>query len=299
MSEFGVGLVAGEGTIGRKAAWCVQSVRYHHPNVPILIVIPYSESVPQVLKSLDVQIYVCEPPVADYPQSLKPEALRRGFEKFDTRWMILLDTDTLVTEPLPISSLFGEVVAKPSDMGTHSWGRGSDDEWKQAYDCCDTQIPDKRVLTTVDQVEIYPYYNAGVLLTRAPDFVRDWEQAIVTVHNRLNAGIHSDQVALPIAASEYRFEEVGERWNYPIWARIWPKPPIYIIHYHIEDNLYTVPKKYRPLLSSIGINNNLPDSIINKSAIRIILDSIKKNITSHNRGSWWWEPIRTLYNRMR
>ncbi|WP_152420215.1 hypothetical protein [Halorubrum distributum] len=285
---IGFALAGGEGRIGRRATYLVRSIQQFHPDAPILVTIPTSESPPTSLTEQDIKIARKPFPDPNYPISIKIESLRQAERQLETDWVCLLDTDTILVEPFTAhKKTTAQLRVKPVDMATQFWGQADVDEWKPLYDRYDIETPSYRVKSTVDNQEIWPYWNAGVVLVQAGDLGNRWRDLTLDLRSKkLEASHHADQVALAVLSGDYDVEPLTERYNCPVHLRMWTCPPKSVLHYH-NENWLLCSSKYDQIYNKIGIDTEFPHSRSESTMIKLAARSVRNEIKCR-LGLWSW-----------
>lgn len=292
MSKVGFTLVGGSGIIGRRATYLVRSIKSFHSTAPVIVLIPTSEHPPSELVNCDVTIVYEDFPDPDYPISIKIEALKHAEQLLDTEWICLLDTDTILVDRFTAHlGTDAQIRAKPVDMATQYWAQAGIDEWQSLYEQCGISIPDNRVFSTVDKQQIWPYWNSGVVLTRASDLGQRWHDFTIELREEIEAPHHADQVALAVISGDYDVHPLKEKNNYPAHLRAWTRPPKTIIHYHDEEWLLLSSKEYTQLYDQIGISSEFSSKKRDPKTLKMIARSsyryIKAQLGQHTWDGAW------------
>jgi hypothetical protein len=180
-------------------------------------------------------------PNPDFPLSAAHGALREAAAYSDNDYLLLLDSDTIVLDDINVHENYNaELYLKPEDIGTRYWARSdSTDDWKELYDRYGIQFPESRVHSTVDNREMLPFFNGGVILTKNNKFPERWLNLSKQLHGKLPASnYYSEMVALALLSSEYEVHKLTERHNYPLHLRLKPYNDCKILHYHRPMCLY-------------------------------------------------------------
>jgi hypothetical protein len=233
------------GELELKAALAIASIRAHHPESPELDLVA---AVPDtavwgtlrgdtvaLLGACGARLVDIESPFGqDYPIGNKLAAVGVRTEAAAT---LFLDSDILCLRAFaPAVLQTAGVLAKPSDLDTFKAGPK---EWQAVYGLFGLRAPDVRVVTTVSEETIIPYFNAGVLVAgNGAEFSEVWlETARIIDRSRVlpQKLPWLDQVALPVACARLR-RSIGcltEAWNYPAHLRRLPESPLPVFcHYH-------------------------------------------------------------------
>lgn len=262
MSDLGYVFAAGDGVVGRQAVPLARSIERNHPEAPVYVFVPEDERQemdPEVLDALsDVgEILEGSIPIPDYPISTKIAALRAAQRVADEPYLAMLDTDMLLLQRLEVES-GADLYLKPVDVGRQFWGRDRSREWwTDLYERYDDRMPDWTVRSTFDGLEIPPYWNAGVVVTRVDDFGERWLELTRELHGEIPYDRHADQVALGILSTDYEVEVLDDRYNYPIHLRLRCPGDVRVLHYHRKHNLKKVTdRRIREEMAACGIEVN-------------------------------------------
>ncbi len=136
---------------------------------------------------------------------------------------LFLDSDIICLQQLPAKLWMHDGLrAKPADFNTFSEG---EQVWPSLYEEFELPVPAKRVLSTVSQQMMYPYFNAGVIAVKSgANFSDCWLQ----VARQIDGGSlvtqkrpWLDQIALPIAAQKLGLDvgSLTEASNFPAHVR--------------------------------------------------------------------------------
>lgn len=280
MTEMGFCVTGGDGIYGKLARFCVRSIRIQYPNAPIVVCIPADERQSVPLPS-DVIVRSIELPLEDYGFITKVCTLTRAERELDVRPLCLLDSDVLVTDQLSIPPSGYEFAAKPADCGWE-WGIGRESTWEYLYDEFGLSLPEASIRSTTGGKGIWPFYNAGVVVSNVPRFGERWLEltaALRSEEGEIGETIYADQMALGMLSTEYDVLALEERQNYPLGLRYIVPGGLEVIHYHDPRNLLKAPR-YRGLLQEVGILEYLP---FTWSDPRILPWAMKHLY----RTSWW------------
>lgn len=182
---------------------------------------PLSGATRSLLDALGARVEPIESPFgADYPIGNKIAALGVPTRAPVTAF---LDSDILCLRPLDAGALATRgLLAKPADFRTFG---GDGDEWPAVYRLFGVEPPAARVVSTLGNEEMPPYFNAGVVAARdGAAFSRCWLETARTIDGDVriaNKRPWLDQVALPVAAAllGYELESLTEDLNYPVHER--------------------------------------------------------------------------------
>lgn len=289
MCSLGFAFAGGGGRIGRQATYLIRSIREFHPTAPILVTVPNSEKLPSSVTDLNVKVVKQPYPDPEYPISIKTEALHQAEQHLNTDWVCLLDTDTLLASPVTAHlGTDAQICVKPVDLATQYWAQAGTDTWHSVYDDFGITPPTMRVKSTVDKEEIWPYWNAGVVLTSADDLGERWRNATIELRSKIEASKHADQVALGVISSDYAVDPLGENHNYPLNIRTIVRPPTTVIHYHEAKWLLCASPTYDKLLDETGISDEFEFSRREWPMVKLLIGSLHREIKSR-LGLHTWE----------
>jgi hypothetical protein len=229
-----VSFVCEPGRLEAQAVLLAASLRREHPDLALVAAVPRAlpTLTEQALNSLGVQRVPISNPVADdYPIGNKIAALGVG----DTCGLrVFLDSDMLCLRPLDWAVLRSHpLAAKPADMATF----GSDELWRCLYQRFELTPPIQRVVSSVSQQMMHPYFNAGmVATTEAAALAPLWAQTCRRIDAMADVNPRRpwlDQIALPLAAARLGLvtRSLGDSWNYPAHIKPLLGEPA-LVHYH-------------------------------------------------------------------
>lgn len=260
-----VAVICQAGELELKAALAIASIRAYHPDGPDLDIVaaipdtalwgtirPETEA---LLGRLGARLVDIRSPFGtDYPIGNKLAAVGVPTEAATT---LFLDSDILCCRPFdPAVLQTTDVMAKPSDLNTF---KASREQWQAVYGLFGLAAPEARVITTVSQETIAPYFNAGVLsVGNGVEFSEIWietTRAIDRAALEIQKRPWLDQVALPVACARAR-RAIGcltEAWNYPVHLRRLPESPLPVFcHYHWPDVIAAEPALTERVCMIIG-----------------------------------------------
>lgn len=153
--------------------------------------------------------------------------------------LLFLDSDILCLQAfLPRSEQelsHAPFCAKPADGNSNAY---TEADWQKVYALFGRQLPARRIMTTVSDQLIPPYFNAGVVVVQnGMNFGNVWEtccQKIDAAPDILNKRPWLDQIALPVAVERLHlpYHCLDERWNFPAHQKPLPKELPIFCHYH-------------------------------------------------------------------
>ena len=126
--------------------------------------------------------------IPDYLISAKVAALASVEIRAETDIICLLDNDTLLVNPVTIPD-------KPSELYLNF------------------NPPAQVTRATVDGKSVWPYYNAGVVISRCESLGMQWLDLVVEMYSKHPAPFYTDQLALTLLASECDVYELLEEYN--------------------------------------------------------------------------------------
>ena len=229
-----VSFVCERGRLEAQALLLAASLRHEHPDLALMAAVPRAlpPLTEQALNSLGVQrVPISNPVAADYPIGNKVAALGVG----DTSGLrVFLDSDMLCLRRLDWAVLRSHpLAAKPADMATF----GSDELWRCLYQRFELTPPIQRVVSSVSQQMMHPYFNAGmVATTEAAALAPLWAQTCRRIDAMVDVNPRRpwlDQIALPLAAARLGLvtRSLGDSWNYPAHIKPLLGEPA-LVHYH-------------------------------------------------------------------
>jgi hypothetical protein len=232
--DASVCFVCEPGRLEAQALLLAATLRHAHPSLSLVAAVPrpLPQGTGSALDALGVlQVPISNPLAADYPIGHKIAALAAG-EADGLR--VFLDSDMLCLRPWPWAPLRSHpLAAKPADLATF----GSDALWTRLYDRFGLGQPVGRVVATVSQQLMHPYFNAGMLATTsATPLATVWAdlcRAIDAMEDVNPRRPWLDQIGLPLAARQLGLvmRSLGEEWNYPAHIKPLLGAP-YLVHYH-------------------------------------------------------------------
>ncbi|MBT0585055.1 sulfotransferase family protein [Alteromonas oceanisediminis] len=206
----------------------------------------------EMLNSLSVRQVTIDCPFGrDYPIGNKISAI--GVET-QAPVTVFMDSDILCLGPLSeFDLLTSNLKAKPADLNTYTGGYN---QWQQAYRLINADVPSLRVLSTVSNEVMVPYFNAGLIAVRnGKSFARAWLAAAIQIDQCDIIQYKRpwlDQIALPVAATSlgYSFEILTEEFNFPAHLKRLNQNYLpTLCHYHSPDII-----SQEPVLSRLVAN---------------------------------------------
>jgi hypothetical protein len=221
-----VTFICQSGELELKALLLASSLRLNNPDnkVELVAAIPdpvvwgeLSDPCKLLLLQLNVRQQVVPSPWGEaYPIGNKIAAMGVPTQAPVT---LLLDSDILCLRSFDYADFVSqELAAKPADFNTF---KDLGAQWQLAYEQFNLARPEQRVMSTVGQEIIWPYFNAGVVAVKnGPEFSEIWLQTACDID--ANTAIENkrpwlDQISLPIAAARcgYNFQALDDQYNYP------------------------------------------------------------------------------------
>ena len=200
MDEIAFGLFAETGKPEMEAVLLAKSLRRFgglNRLAPMHIFVPgnrpFSGKNLVLLSDLDINVHTVEIPetILNFPFAAK--ALAAGIfesqEGSSKNLLVWMDRDSLIiNDPhdliLPAGKLVGYRPVDHCLIGS-LWNLPKDTFWETVYD--HFNLTDERtfpMITSVDRVEIRPYFNAGMLVVRPPaGLLQTWSQALINNMN--------------------------------------------------------------------------------------------------------------------
>lgn len=241
-------LTADVGLLGEQAHRLCASLNRVYEDPSITVFIP-ADSYPEMaterttyLESV-ADVVTGDIPIPDYPVSALPQAFCHAADHSDTTYLVALDTDATLIRPLTLPAAGADFYALPAPLGAQYWGsEASHEDWQSLYNTYDLPMPTNRVTTGVDQREILPYYNSGVVVTTDYSLPRQWlditEHVYTTTAQSAAPSFFSDQVALAITAEMRDVVELTPTQNYLLGMHFGDPPnDVELLHYGTPEQL--------------------------------------------------------------
>jgi len=250
MSDIAFCLLGGVDPFGTEAFYCVKSVHRQYPSADIFVGIPETESQSKPLPNYTTPVSV-ETPIPDYPMSLKPVIVKKATRKTSASTVCFLDSDTIMCSQLALPE-DGDIFALPELFpDQHIGGRGAE-AWGPLYDRVRYKYPDRRINSIYYNDDIWPNYNAGVIIFRELDIADEWLVLLKKLINHVPNRRFTDQVSLSILSTKYNTQPLTVRQHCPVPLSIIVPPSATILHYWGgPEELYKAPFHWN-YLSQIG-----------------------------------------------
>lgn len=244
MTDFTYVVTVDQGKFAKKALYQVKSIIQNDPGSDIFAYVTTGRGTESITESeregLEKHATVVEGPVPipDYPISAKTRAAAEAASCVDTEYLLVLDSDMLVLEPLSVPS-DTDLSMTPVNIGNQEWGRPEKEaEWERLCEQYDIEYPDTVIHSTVDDRPLpFPMYNVGVVFVRNDDFPARWERIESEMYEEFGAFHFLHQIAASLLAADYSVNVLDERYNYPSNIRYRCPKDIKILHYHSFNQL--------------------------------------------------------------
>jgi hypothetical protein len=289
MSELAYAISIGQSELAQQAECLVRSINLFAPESEIFGYLTEEEMDAlsrhqQSFFERHTILTVGQNPIPEYPIAIKIEALRAALEQTSTEYVALVDTDTLVLNPIDVHrETSADFLAKPADISTQYWtSKDAEKEWIQLYQRAGKEYLGAEFETTVDRKPIPRYWNAGMVITNQSDLADEWLNLTSELYSEINDPFYTDQVSLALVAAEYNTELLSEQYNFPLPHRIWCPSNIRLLHYHRYRYLARVlnPRvKIKIRNTGVIYNQGYPDSsqTVQEVGIRLY-NTIRRNI---------------------
>lgn len=256
-----IAFATGPGELATQSIFLSRSIRKHLNPSETFVFLAESEkdSVPvSVIKELKSNhtLIKGEIPIPEYPISAKLQALIEAEAQGVSEQTLLLDTDTLVLDNFTLPTT-PDFCAFPTDIATGQFWLSDDanDIWAKLRDHFELPKPESTVRTYVDDIEIRPYYNAGVVASSSPQFGQQWLQWTRQVHEQIpHHHVHADEIALALLSQTKDVEHLTSDFNFPAPYFVWYPSSLNILHYFELPYLTrTLNPRLRHKLTEIGV----------------------------------------------
>ena len=234
-----ISFVCQPGRLEAQALLLAASLRATYPELTLVAAVsgPLPAATTQALAALGVtELAISNPLASDYPIGNKLAALGVGAGQ---GVRVFLDSDMLCLRAWDWTTLSSPgLAAKPADLATF----GNDAMWQLLYSRFELAAPTQRVLSTVSEQLMPPYFNAGMLATTAAAALAEtWAQTCRAIDAMQDVNPRRpwlDQIGLPIAAARLGLDtrSLSEAWNYPAHIKPLRGTP-QIVHYHVPASV--------------------------------------------------------------
>lgn len=165
---------------------------------------------------------------------------------FAEEYVMFLDSDIAFLKEINADELVGDTLT----LKLRPARRANVRNWKLIYAAVHLPMPDKRVVTSVDRVEMPPYFNSGVIVFQRGvlnDFITSWIHYFIWLSdNYTNLKFefplfHRDQISLSLAicACKLEYSILDEAFNYPVRGKKIRKNALpFLVHYHHAYSVY-------------------------------------------------------------
>lgn len=251
-ADVAFAITADSGELEIQADILVRSIRENNPAAPILVFIPKSsvnEMNKSILKRFETMgtVVFGTIPIPDYPISALIQAFVEAEQRFENRYLVALDTDTILLNNIRISD-DADVWLRPVDVGAQYWSsKKARDDWIDLFRRFNYDFPDPFIQLTasVDRRPIPPYWNSGVVVTTDKSLPSRWLEYTEILYNEDELPVSTDdffidQISLALAVRENEIAQLTERENFPLGGRIRVPQDVAVLHYGDRRNLTRV-----------------------------------------------------------
>jgi hypothetical protein len=181
---------------------------------------------------------------------------------FEEEYVMFLDSDIALLREIETDALIIDALT----LKLRPAGRANVSNWRLIYEAAHLPMPGKRIVTSVDQVVMPPYFNSGVIVFRRAvlyKFIESWIYYFKWLTDsyselKLNYPLfHRDQIALSLAICSCNLEYsiLDEAFNYPVRGKkIIKGSPPFMVHYHHGYSVYHERLLYTEFSEFIGLN---------------------------------------------
>lgn len=251
------------------------SLREHFPNAILYAGVADSENVQTATYDLMGKLgvgWTHLPPLFDpgYKYANKMYTMVDAMQNLDTDFVTFFDSDMICLDHFEFQGdwdLFLSIITQ--NRGDRAINNPT--TWKRIYDLFDKEVPpaDSTILITGEKT--VPYYNAGFVCANrntAPDFAEKWLLYSKVLHAQgkdIPMFKHLDQIALSVAASEYKVRELEERYNKHTTVRPLGNQQVFMAHYHHETSFFQQPR----------LRQFFSEALTKYPLLRTIIDGVK------------------------
>lgn len=241
LSDATYAVTADTGPLGEQAVLLCTSIRAQDPSADIYIFIPtasfdsLANDVHEALNRAGT-IVTGDIPISEYPISALQQAFIEAAHRSDDRYLVALDTDTVLLDSITLPRPDADLYAAPAGLGTEYWtSRASMGVWAELYQQYDLDVPEQRLRSMVDSRSIPPFYNAGVVVTTDPTLPQEWldvtQDTFAESSPAAGESFYNDQLGLALAAATRDVSLLSDRQNYLLEAHVDCPSDVDVLHY--------------------------------------------------------------------
>jgi len=187
---------------------------------------------------------------------------------FEEETVLFLDSDIALLKDIDIAKIVGDTLTLALKPAGHAHVRN----WELMYKAANLPMPVKKVLASVGQAEMPPYFNSGVMVFRKDflgKFMETWVHYFLWLSDmdgKLSTEFplfHRDQISLSLAicACDADYSILDELYNFPIRGKkIHKKSPPCLVHYHNTYSVYFEKLLEKEFLEFIKLHPFIMDS---------------------------------------
>lgn len=264
IDDIAFAITTDTGHIEEQSRLLCRSINKYHPEAEIINFIPDS-SVRELSKQSKTYfeenstVITGDIPIPEFKISAKLKSFCKAANISNRDYIIMLDSDTVLLSQLALPDFEADLYIKPVGVGTVYWGGPEAKcDWNKLYDRFDVPFPNKRVLSTVDEKVMLPYWNSAVVISSdksVPGELMEMTKILFREEFTERDENHFlDQLALAVLSETRDVTQLWELQNYPLYARLTCHPRVQIIHYMTYQNLLRIPNpNIRRKLRSLGV----------------------------------------------
>lgn len=217
-----------------------------------------SDSILEEMEQLVDELIEVERPRENYPISVKIQNMVEAAKISDRDFIVHLDSDVFVLND--ISDIVPDedtqwMKVKEVDFGSQYWGsEDSEGSWRRLFEDVGAHYPGRIYKTTLDDIEIPPFFNAAMVVAPNSGFPQDWLEMTKYVWDEYQTD-YSDQIALGLLSKDYEKKDLDDlnSWNLP--GNLFVPSNVDVLRYEEFSHLLRVPNLgvWRKILSS-GLN---------------------------------------------
>jgi hypothetical protein len=264
-----------------EAKWLLQSIRSNTSICAEEIFIFLAESEKEQIESLSYfenngNIIRGEIPNEEYPLSALHRALEIACEKSKNKYVVCLDTDTVVVQDFNLSDTDADLMAAfDNDLGSFWSRQESKKHWERLHE--------KYSISFENPIR---WFNGGVVVVDTnSDFPQDWKKISNELYNSIQRDKYfSDMISLGILSNKYKFIELDEKMNYMQGIHLDPpNKNTEVIHYIDKINIYRslFNPRIRNELSETDIMSDIDDISLFKMYYNLTTSYMKAFRSSH------------------